>query len=355
MTADQNPLSRDDVLAVDAAALVDDILAMPDHIEDAIWRAESAMLRPSPSEALVICGMGGSAIGADLAVAALGETIDKPVCISRGYDLPSWVGPRHAAIFSSYSGNTEETLSCYEQATTRGVPAYVVSSGGMISEQAHSAGVPVIGLPGILQPRASVGYGVVSVLEIGIATGVVNAAVRADLAAASSLLRELVAEWGPDTPADALPKQMARDAQAGVTITYGAQLTAPVAYRWKCQINENAKLTAASAELPEANHNEINGWQNRALNPRVAWLLRDAGQHERVRARIELTAEAVAEAGAQTQIIDTRGASPLERLFSAVLLGDLVSLYMAVLAGVDPSPVPLIEGLKDRLGRPARA
>jgi glucose/mannose-6-phosphate isomerase len=225
----------------------------------------------------------------------------------------------------------------------------------MLSEQAHSAGVPVIGLPGILQPRASVGYGVVSVLEIGIATGVVNASVRSDLTAAAALLRELAAEWGPDTPADALPKQLARDAQAGSTITYGAQLTAPVAYRWKCQINENAKLTAAAAELPEANHNELNGWQNHALNPKVAWLLRDAGQHERVRARIELTAEAVVEAGSPARILDTRGDSPLERLFSVVLLGDLVSLYMAVLAGVDPSPVPLIEGLKDRLGRPARA
>lgn len=355
MTADQNPLDRAAVLAVDVAALVDDILAMPDHIEDAIWRAESAMLRPASTEALVICGMGGSAIGADLAVAALGDSIDKPVCVSRGYDLPSWVGPQHAVIFSSYSGNTEETLSCYEQATARGVPAYVVSSGGMLSEQAHSAGVPVIGLPGILQPRASVGYGVVSVLEIGIATGLVNAAVRTGLTAAAALLRDLAAEWGPGAPGDVLPKQMAREAQSGATITYGAQLTAPVAYRWKCQINENAKFAAAAAELPEANHNELNGWQNRALNPKIAWLLRDSGQHERVRARIELTAEAVAEAGAQARILDTRGESPLERLFSAVLLGDLVSLYMAVLAGVDPSPVPLIEGLKDRLGRPARA
>ncbi len=355
MTANQNPLDRAGVLTVDVAAQVDDILAMPDHVEDAMWRAESAMLQPASTEALVICGMGGSAIGADLAVAALGNSIDKQVCVTRGYDLPSWIGPQHAVVLSSYSGNTEETISCYEQAAARGIPAYVVSSGGMLSEQAHSAGVPVIGLPGILQPRASVGYGVVSVLEIGIATGVVNAAVRADLAAATALLRDLAAEWGPDASADALPKQLAREAQIGTAIIYGAQLTAPVAYRWKCQINENAKLTAASAELPEANHNEINGWQNRAQNPEIAWLLRDIGQHGRVRARIELTAEAVAEAGAQARILDTRGESPLERLFSAVLLGDLVSLYMAVLAGVDPSPVPLIEGLKDRLARPARA
>lgn len=355
MTTEPDALTRDAVLAVDTAALVDDILAMPDHIEDAMWRAESAMLRPAPADALIVCGMGGSAIGADLAVAALGDAIDKPICVSRGYDLPAWAGAGHAVLFSSYSGNTEETLSCYEQAAEHGVNAFVVSSGGMLSEQAHAAGVPVIGLPGILQPRASVGYGVVSVLEICIATGIVDGSVRADLNAAAALLRELAVEWGPDGAADALPKRLAREADSSLSITYGAELTAPVAYRWKCQINENAKLPAISAELPEANHNEICGWQGSELAPKTAWLLRDSGQHERVRARIELSARAATDSGAVARIIDTRGDSPLERLFSAVFLGDLVSLYMAVLGGVDPSPVPLIEDLKDRLGRPARA
>lgn len=328
---------------------------MPDHVEDAQWRAESAMLRPFEATGLVVCGMGGSAIGADLAVACLGSEIGRPVHVIRGYDLPAWVSPDYAVVCSSYSGNTEETLSCYEQAVERGAAVYVVSSGGRLSELAHAGGVPVIGLPGILQPRASVAYGVVSTLEIAIATGIVDPSVRIRLNAAAALLRELTNQWGPDGASDAAPKRLAREAHDRLTIVYGAQLTAPVAYRWRCQINENAKLPAISAELPEANHNEICGWAETKLTPKVAWLLRDAGQHERVKMRIELTARVAERSGANVEIVDAIGESPFERMFSSVLLGDLASLYMAVLRGVDPSPVDVIESLKEGLGRPSRA
>lgn len=355
MPAPTDSLSRQAVLELDRSLLVDDITAMPDHIEDAMWRAESAMLAPARACGLVVCGMGGSAIGADLAAAALAGVIDRPIHVVRGYDLPAWVTDEDAVICSSYSGNTEETLSCFEQATRRGADVYVLSSGGAISEQAHAAGLPVIGLPGILQPRASVGYGVTGVIEVGIATGIVGNAVRGELNAAASLLRSLAAEWGPDASPDSFAKRLARAAHDRLSIIYGAELTAPIAYRWKTQINENAKLPAISAELPEADHNEICGWHAADVAPKVAWFLRDAGQHERVRARIDLTAEIATAAGAAVEVIDTPGETPMERLFGAVLLGDLVSLYMGVLRGEDPSPVPIIEDLKDRLGRPTRA
>ncbi|MBI5309684.1 MAG: bifunctional phosphoglucose/phosphomannose isomerase [Actinobacteria bacterium] len=351
-------LSREAVLAVDSAAQIDDVLAIPDHIEDALWRAESAMLAPAaqPASALVVCGVGGSAIGSDLAVALAGDRVTRPVCVTRGYDLPSWADTATAVLCSSYSGNTEETLSCYEQAAALGAPLYVVSSGGLISESAHATGVPVIGLPGILQPRCAVAYGMVGTIEVGIAAGVFEPSIRSELAAAAAPLRELAAQWGPDGDEDALPKRLARAAGERLTVTYGAQLTAPAAYRWRCQINENAKQPAAHAELPESNHNEVCGWgEATAPVPEVAWLLRDADQHPRVRERIEITAQIAADAGASAEIVDTIGDSPASRLFSAVLLGDLVSLYMAVLRGIDPTPVPVIENLKDRLGRPATA
>lgn len=351
-------LNREAVLAVDGAAQIDDILAMPDHIEDALWRAESAMLAPAaqPAKALIVCGMGGSAIGADLAIALAGDRAKRPICVVREYDLPSWADAETAVLCASYSGNTEETLSCYEQATALGAPVYVVSSGGLISERAHAAGIPVIGLPGILQPRCAVAYGVVGTLEVAIAAGVLDSSIRAELTTAAGLLRELGEEWGPDGDDDGIAKRLARSADGQLTVTYGAQLTAPIAYRWRCQINENAKQPAAHAELPESNHNEICAWDDAtAPGPGVAWFLRDAGQHSRVQQRIAITAEIAAAAGATTEIVDTLGESPAERLFSAVLLGDLISLYMAVLRGVDPSPVPVIEGLKDRLGRPAAA
>lgn len=355
MTTENDTLNRERVLAIDMAAQIDDILAMPDHITDALWRAESAMMAPAEASSLVVCGIGGSAIGADLAVALCGDELARPISVLRGYDLPAWVGSETAVLCCSYSGNTEETLSAYNQAVERGSRVFVASSGGLLSELAHDAGQPVIGLPGILQPRASIAYGVTSAIEIGIVTGIVDSALRGQLAAAAGALRDLTARWSPDAAEDALPKRLAREARGRLTVTYGARLTAPVAYRWKCQINENAKLPAWSATLPESNHNEINSWQGAGeTGQQLAWFLRDAGQHERVRRRIELNAEIVTAAGAAAEIIDSVGETPAERLFSSVLLGDLTSLYLAVLRGVDPSPVPVIEGLKDRLGRPAR-
>lgn len=343
------------VAAVDAANLVGDMLAMPDHIEDALWRAESAMLSAKDADRLVICGMGGSAIGADLAVAAIGAAAKKPIHVIRGYDLPAWVDERTAVLLSSYSGSTEETLSCLAQAKAAGADLYGVSSGGPLSADAHENGFPLIGLPGILQPRAAVAYGVVAAIEIAIVTGVVDASIRDDLKAASAGLRDTAAALGPDSGEDSLAKTLARAAHGKRVTIFGADLSAPVAYRWRCQINENAKQEAASYELPEANHNEICSWDGDASgNGQTAWFLRDADQNERIAKRIDVTAEIVARSGAEAHFVEAAGASRVERLFELVLIGDLASLYLAVLRGVDPTPVATIEGLKDALGRPAQ-
>lgn len=348
-----NALAAESIKAIDPANLTDDILAMPDHIEDALWRAESAMLVPAEAAALVVCGMGGSAIGADLALAAIGDRLNKPVMVIRGYDLPAWVTAETAVLISSYSGSTEETLSCYAQANARGCAIYVTSSGGSISEQAHAAAQPVIGLPGILQPRAAVAYGIVAATEIAITTGVVSSEVRAELAASAAPLRELAQSWAPTASEDITPKRLARDAYGRLASIYGAGITASIAYRWRCQINENAKVPATDHALPEANHNEICGWDGASeLVDQTAWFLRDKDQHPREHRRMELTAEIASAHGARAEIIDTIGETRFDRLFSTVLLGDLMSLYLAALRGVDPSPVPVIEGLKDSLGRP---
>lgn len=350
-----NALDESGIAAVDSAGLLADILSIPDHISDAMWRAESAMLEPGSANSLVICGMGGSAIGADLAAAVIGSSATRPVVTNRSYDLPTWVGEGDAVVLSSYSGSTEETISCFEQARRSGAKLYVISSGGPISETAHAEGIPLIGLPGIFQPRAAVAYGVVAVIEIAIANGIAPASIRKDLEAASELLRGLAGEWGADAP-DSLPQKLAREAFGRLPIVYGADLTAPVAYRWKCQINENAKRPAWSAELSEANHNEICGWEGAAeAGGNAAWFLTDADQNERVGERMRITSEIASSHGARAEIIPSSGSSRAERLFSLVLLGDLMSFYLAILHGVDPSPVPLIENLKDQLGRPTSA
>lgn len=343
------------IAAVDVSGLTGDILAMPDHITDAMWRAESAFLESAPANALVVCGMGGSAIGADLAAAVVGASATRPIVTNRGYSLPSWVGEGDAIVLSSYSGSTEETLACFEQAKDSGARLYVVSSGGPISEAAHAAGIPLIGLPGIFQPRAAVAYGVVAVSEIAIACGIAPSSLRADFTAAAEMLRGLAAEWGPDA-ADSAAKRLAREVFGRLAVIYGADLTDPVAYRWKCQINENAKRPAWAASLSESNHNEICGWEGAAETAeQVALFLTDADQHPRIAERVKINSEIAGSHRGRAETIASVGASRAERLFSLVLLGDLVSLYLAVLHGVDPSPVPLIEDLKDRLGRPTVA
>src|SRR4051794_5607656 len=146
--------------------MLDDVLAIPDHLRDALWRVESARLEPAEAAGLLVCGMGGSAIGADLAAAALGDRLTPPLLTVRGYGLPSWVTPEWTVLCSSYSGNTEETLACFAAAEALGARRLVAGTGGELVDGARESGVPVIGLPGILQPRAAVAYMVTIAIEV---------------------------------------------------------------------------------------------------------------------------------------------------------------------------------------------
>jgi len=173
-------------------------------------------------------------------------------------------------------------------------------------------------------------------------------AAEIDVAAAHTL--RLVAEWGPDSPEDSLAKTIARALHGTIPVIAGAYLTGPIAYRWKTQINENAKVPAFSSELPELDHNEIVGWSGAGGVGRfTAIFLDDCDIHPRVKTRIELTEKLVGESAEQTFRIETRGQTSVERVVSLVLLGDLVSFYMAILRGLDPSPVPAIVALEDAL------
>jgi glucose/mannose-6-phosphate isomerase len=259
------------------------------------------------------------------------------------------VGPEQLVLAASYSGNTEETLSAYDDALERGAPRLVATTGGALAERARRDGAPVIPLPGGFQPRAAVGYGLVSALEAAALAGA-GPSLREEVEAAAALAETLAAEWGPDGAEDGEAKALARTLHGTVPVVVGAELTAPVAYRWKCQINENAGLPAFSSTLPEADHNEVVGWPGaNGLGPFSSVFLDDPASHPRNAVRSELTAT---EAGAGARVVEritARGDTPLERLVSLVLLGDLVSLYLAVLAGTDPVDIAPIDRLKASL------
>jgi glucose/mannose-6-phosphate isomerase len=252
-------------------------------------------------------------------------------------------------LLASYSGNTEETLACYEAAQAAGSPCIAVTTGGQLAEQARADGFPVIGLPGGMQPRAAVAYMTVAVLECA---ALCNAApsLRTEVDAAGAYLAELAGRWGPDADDDSTAKRLARRLLGSLPVIYGGGATAPVAYRWKTEINENAKHPAFSARLPEADHNEICGYAaGTDPAPVFAVFLEDTDQHPRVRERIEITCRVIAEGAAGIERVASRGGTGVERVMSLVFLGDLVSVYLAVLRGVDPTPVEVIERLKAEL------
>jgi glucose/mannose-6-phosphate isomerase len=349
-------LAREQIEAVDRDGFVGDVLAMPQHLEDALWRVESASLdrvlgASDDLGPLLVCGMGGSAIGADLAGAVLGERLLRPLQTVRGYELPLWASPASVVLCASYSGNTEETLACYEAAGALGALRVAVTTGGRLAAAARDDGVPVIPLPAGLQPRAAVAYMLVAVLEVA-ALSRIALHVKTEIDAAASSLVDLAAAWGPGADTDSLAKRIAQRVHKTCVCVYGAGPTAPIARRWKTQINENAKVPAFWAELPEADHNEIAGWeQAAALGSFMAVFLEDSDQHPRVRQRTELTAALIEPQAAGTLRVESQGVNRVERVLSLVLLGDLVSAYLAVLRDTNPSPVLMIERLKEELAR----
>jgi len=343
-------LDPEAVAAVDSTGQAAEMLDLPTHLRDALWRVDSAGIAPVDAPGgVIVAGMGGSAVGGRLALAALAGRLTRPFAVADGYALPSWAGPEHLVLCSSYSGGTEETLAAYDDALERGAPRLAATTGGPLAERARRDRVPVIPLPGGFQPRAAVGYGLVSALEAAALAGAAPF-VRDEVEAAAALAEALAAEWGPSGDEEGEAKRLARALHGTVPVIAGAELTAPVAYRWKCQVNENAGLPAFASTLPEADHNEVIGWPGAGgLGPFSYVSLEDPAAHPRNKARSELTADEARAGTTVVERISARGDSPLERLISLVLLGDLVSLYLAVLAGTDPVDIAPIDRLKASL------
>jgi glucose/mannose-6-phosphate isomerase len=335
-------MSLERLRELDAEHQLEAVLATPDHLRDALWRIETARLQPAEAAGVMICGMGGSAIGGDLAAAALGGRCTLPLLTIRGYELPPWATPDWTVVCSSFSGQTEETLACMEAAGVLGARRIVATTGGQLADLARAHEIPVIGLPAALPaPRAAVGYMFAVAAEAAALSGAPRIHTEIDAAAAHL-----------EGSRDALlerAEQIAARLDGTVPVIYGADLTVPAARRWKAEINENAKVPAFWAELPEADHNELSGWTE-AEGIFSAVFLQDPDQHPREQRRIELTAEVVSSAAAEVETVAIEGDTRTERLLGAVMLGDLVSLFLAAHRNLDPTPIDTIELLKRRMG-----
>jgi glucose/mannose-6-phosphate isomerase len=304
---------------------------------------------PAHPTGLAVFGMGGSAIGADLILAT--TSLGVPAAVVRGYEVPAWIGPETLVIAASYSGETEETLACASVALERDCAPVCIASGGTLAALAGDRGLTLVTIPGGGQPRASVGYLAMPILAALAAAGLAAPA-DADVAEAAELLRAGNEEFGPSAPgAGNEAKRLAARLHRRQAVVYGAGLTAPAARRWKGQINENAKAPAFWNELPELDHNELMGWTSlpHVAAASLAVFLEDGQSDERLRRRAVLTAGELEARGVECAHAAARGDSRLTRLFSLVQLGDYASFYLALLYGVDPTPVGAIQDFKAKL------
>lgn len=344
----------DRLSSLDPKSMCGLIESLPLFMAGAARTARTLSLRaPQRITSVIVSGMGGSAIGGDVIRVAVSEQLKIPMLVCRDYRIPAFVDSGTLVIASSYSGNTEETLSACEQARAAGAPIVCITSGGKLAALAHAHGYPVISLPAGLPPRAALGYSSVLLLGALTSLGLVPDMSGA-LQETIDLLSRLVPAYGPATPEEKNPaKAIAASLHGRLIAIYGSgALTDPVAVRWRGQMEENAKNLAFHHLLPEMNHNELVGWQLPAalLDQIGVVFLRDRNDHPQVQRRFDLTRDIVAQKAGIVHEAWGEGDSPLARIFSLICLGDFVSFYLACLNAVDPTPVAVIEILKQKLG-----
>lgn len=299
---------------------------------------------------IAFCGMGGSAVAGDMLSALAGPRLRLPVLVVRNSELPEFCGPHTLVVTSSYSGGTAETLALFEEAIARGCRVLAVTSGGELARRAEQLGIGRVIVPEGSMPRAAFGFLALGALGALEAMGVVPP-VAPDLDEAVSEMDGLLSEAGPDVPADRNPaKELARSLGDRIPVVWGAEGIASVAAtRWKTQFNENAKVPAFSSTLPELDHNEVVGWSKGKGDAFAVLVLRHDGEPRDTAARVPLSEEIARGSGALVREVRARGRSSLARLLTLVLFGDLVSTYLGLARGVDPSPIEAIANLKRAL------
>jgi glucose/mannose-6-phosphate isomerase len=339
---------------VDAGDMLGAITGMGPMLTEG-WEAGGGFTPPRAPQAVAVCGLGGSAIGGDLLAALLERSSPAPVVTVRAEALPAFAGPGTLVFLCSYSGDTEETLAAHDAARRAGAMTVAVTSGGRLAALARAHRLPLALVRTGLQPRAALPLLLLSMLRVAAACGLTGTGER-DVREAADVLAGLASRWGPQVPAAENPAKALAAVLCGVVpVVYASspRLEA-VARRWKTQFNENSKRFGVFNAFPELVHNEIVGWEALGAGwpPVHVVLLRDAHDTPRAVRRIEATREIIAGRARGLTDVWSQGSGLLARLFSLILFGDLVSVYLAVLGGVDPTPVEPIARIKARLRGP---
>ncbi|TMC01180.1 MAG: bifunctional phosphoglucose/phosphomannose isomerase, partial [Chloroflexi bacterium] len=329
------------------------IKELPKQIQGAWQVTRAAQLPPAYGDVrnITVIGMGGSAIGGDLAAALLADELKVPMSVHRDYGLPAFIGRDSLVIASSYSGNTEETLSAFEEARKRGAKVLALTTGGTLATQARAANYPVVTFSYKARPRATLGYSLGLVLGSLTRLGLIRD-LSADIDAAVAdlaRLEERVHEGARTNDA----KKLAIELHGRIIFAYGAGVMGVMARRVKGQWNENAKNWSAYDVMSELNHNAVVGFPN----PQIAreaitvLLLRSDRDNPRHKIRFDVTRELLDRASIQHKSLEFGGTNMLSEVLQMTLFTDYVSFYVALLNGADPSPNTAIDYLKDRLAK----
>jgi glucose/mannose-6-phosphate isomerase len=345
--------SADLIKKLDRSKMATHLNGLPETVFRA-WQAGEAFHIPASWQGIrrvMVLGMGGSAIAADLAHGLVDPSKGEIVTV-RDYGLPCPLDAGTLVIASSYSGETEETLSAFSAALAVPGPRMAITTGGRLKAMAEAAGAPVFIIDYKAPPRAALAWGLLPLLSFLRRLGLVSVS-EDKVKALSVFLRQLNARYGDFIPERVnLAKQLARQLHKQFAVIYGGGFLGPVAFRWKTQINENSKNWAFAEVLSEANHNAVNGyeWPEGIRRQATVVILNSPLLHERVALRNLITGEILARQHVRHETVTAEGADLLSQMMSLVLMGDWVSYYLALLNGVDPTPVDVIGYLKKRLG-----
>ena len=340
---------------IDKDDMYQSIWDFPENIVDAIELSENITLKNEYRDVnnIIIAGMGGSAIGGDVVYSLIKNEIKIPFVVNRGYDLPAWANSSTLIICSSYSGNTEETISILEKAKSLGAKVIGITTGGVLESLCKNYSFDFVNIPSGLQPRAALAFSFIPLLYILKKTSLINVEVSSWLKSSVDLIKSKRAEYSSDKEINPV-YQLANKLYNKLPIIYAdSGSLETVAVRLKGQICENSKILAYHSIYPEMNHNEIVGWENNKeyfSNYYVLWLI-DEEMNSRNKSRKNIVSEILSDLNVSQQEIKVDGNSFKERFLLLIHYGDWLSYWCAILHNTDPSPVKNIQTLKNKLSK----
>ncbi len=302
---------------------------------------------------IVYCGMGGSAIAGDISTAILGKWMSVPMTTVRDYSLPGFVNEKSLVIAISYSGDTEETLSCAADALSRGASIITISSGGKLAGIRDDNHLIHIDIPRGMPPRCALGY-LLPAAMLGPLEAMdlqdIKAKVRECLLKTAEGLEDYIQDVLPESTSESNPaKMIARKIFGKIPVIYTSPPLAPAGYRWGTQLNENAKINAFSGVIPEMNHNHLVGWGQDDFPDYIVVIISRKDEEERIKRRVNFFTHLLEKKNYKFVLQTMNGTNEIEELLKAIILGDCVSLYLSVLRDVNPYPVKVISELKFKL------